>query len=101
MDVLLTFTGFHDPYTPGLVAGTEQPGPILSLLSNRRFDRVVLFSTPHVEAHTERTAQPLATQFPGVGVEVRHLPLYDPTDYRAILANLRAHGTQLLERHRG
>jgi hypothetical protein len=32
MDVLLTFTGFHDPYSKGLIGQDEQPGPILSLL---------------------------------------------------------------------
>jgi hypothetical protein len=36
MDVLLTFTGFHDPYFKGLVDQEEQPGPILSLLSLSR-----------------------------------------------------------------
>lgn len=39
MDVLLTFTGFHDPYFKGLVDEEEQPGPILTLLSTRSFDQ--------------------------------------------------------------
>jgi len=43
MDVLLTFTGFHDPYFKGLVDQEEQPGPILSLLSTRSFDHIFLF----------------------------------------------------------
>ncbi len=30
--LLLTFTGFQDPYSLGLVGEDEQPGPILSLL---------------------------------------------------------------------
>ena len=38
MNILLTFTGFHDPYTLGLIGGEEVPGPILSLLSVRTFD---------------------------------------------------------------
>ncbi len=46
MDVLLTFTGFHDPYFKGLVDQEEQPGPILSLLSMRSFDHIFLFDTP-------------------------------------------------------
>jgi len=33
MDVLLTFTGFHDPYFKGLIDQEEQLGPILSLLA--------------------------------------------------------------------
>jgi hypothetical protein len=38
MEVLLTFTGFHDPFSKGLIDQEEQPGPILSLLSVRKFD---------------------------------------------------------------
>jgi hypothetical protein len=52
MKVLLTFTGFHDPYVIGLVGQEEQPGPILSLVGARSFDRVILFSTPNTEKHT-------------------------------------------------
>lgn len=44
MNILLTFTGFHDPYAVGLVGQEEQPGPILSLVGARVFDRVILFS---------------------------------------------------------
>jgi hypothetical protein len=32
MNILLTFSGFQDPYTIGLVDQQEQPGPILSLV---------------------------------------------------------------------
>jgi hypothetical protein len=44
--VLLTFTGFQDPYALGLIGEEEQPGPILSLLASKSFDRIILFSTP-------------------------------------------------------
>ena len=52
MDILLTFTGFHDPYAVGLVGQEEQPGPVLSLVRVRSFDQVILFSTPGVEKNT-------------------------------------------------
>ena len=48
MRILLTFTGFHDPYAKGLVGEEEQPGPIISLLHARSFDLVYLLSTPAV-----------------------------------------------------
>jgi hypothetical protein len=47
MDILLTFTGFQDPYAVGLVDQQEQPGPILSLVGARSFDRIILFSRYH------------------------------------------------------
>lgn len=85
MKILLTFTGFNDPYSKSLVQGDEQPGPILSLLAARNFDCVVLLSTPSTATLTEATAKVVK----GVNVLVRSLHLPDPTDYLAILRELR------------
>lgn len=87
--VLLTFTGFHDPFASAGVAGSEQEGPVLSLLRAREFDSVILFSTPNTVDRTEETRRELSTRHPGVRVEVQHFPLEDPTDYFAILASMR------------
>lgn len=54
MRTLLTFTGFQDPYAKGPLAGNDQVGPILSLLSARPFERAVLRSTPNA---TQRPAR--------------------------------------------
>ena len=85
MKVLLTFTGWNDPYSRPLVAGAEQRGPILSLLAARKFDRVVLFATHSMAVSTQETADAIS----GVEVLVRPLHLPDPTDYLAILRELR------------
>ena len=89
MDVLLTFTGFHDPYAIGLIGQEEQAGPILSLVAAKHFDRVILFSTPKTERNTSATEGALHALYPAMGVEVRDIPLNDPTDYVAILRGLR------------
>src|SRR3989441_549525 len=91
MNILLTFTGFHDPYAIGLIGQQEQPGPILSLVGARSFDQVVLFSTPGTEKNTLATKEALRSLYPGLNVEIRDFPLGDPTDYIAILRGLRAH----------
>ncbi|MCK4412654.1 MAG: sigma 54-interacting transcriptional regulator [Candidatus Eisenbacteria sp.] len=88
---LLTFVGFHDPYSIGLVEGEEQPGPILSLLGERAFDRVILFDTPQTGSQTAATHEAIGARFPDLHVEVRDIPLEDPIDYLAILGNLRTH----------
>src|SRR6059036_1911082 len=75
MNILLTFTGFHDPYAIGLVGQEEQPGPILSLVGARSFDHVVLFSTPGAEKNTLATKEALRSLHPGLSVEVRDFPL--------------------------
>ena len=91
MEILLTFTGFQDPYSIGLVGQEERPGPILSLISVRSFDRVILFSTPNTASNTSATKSALQSSFPRVIVEAREIPLDDPTDYLAILKGLREH----------
>ena len=45
MRVLATYTGFHDPYSLGLVGEEQQAGPIISLVNARAFDHVVQIST--------------------------------------------------------
>lgn len=97
--MLLTFTGFHDPYSKGLVGQEDQPGPILSLLSARPFNVVVLFSTPSTEKITTETKAEVTRLMPGTEVEIRDIPLNDPTDYVAILRNLRQHIREILELH--
>ncbi len=97
MKILLTFTGFHDPYAVGLVGQDEQPGPILSLVGTRSFDRVILFSTPGTEKNTQATREALRSLHPELTVEVRDFPLADPTDYVAILRGLRAHLRDICE----
>ncbi len=86
---LLTFTGFHDPYSVGLVGQEQQPGPVLSLAMARPFDRIVLFSTPNVQRHTTETVEALKSACPKTVVSAIELPLPDPTDYVSILRNLR------------
>ena len=91
MNILLTFTGFHDPYAKGLIGEEEQPGPILSLLQVKPFSHVILFSTPNTENNTSSTEKVLKKMFPALIVEVKQLLLSDPTDYVAILRGLRSH----------
>jgi transcriptional regulator with AAA-type ATPase domain len=97
--ILLTFTGFHDPYAVGLVGQEEQPGPILSLVGVRSFDRVILFATPGTEKQTSATKEALRLLHPQVEVEVRDFFLSDPTDYPAILRGLRAHTQEICEKN--
>jgi len=99
-EVLLTFTGFHDPYAKGLVGRDEQPGPILSLIQAKQFDRVILFSTPNTTDVTGATVAAIEAMRLKIAVEVREVPLGDPTDYFAILRGLRGHIRYIVQRHR-
>jgi DNA-binding NtrC family response regulator len=89
MKILLTFTGFHDPYTVGLIGDEELPGPILSMAKHIRFEKIILLSTPRTGKNTNNTKQALESSQPNASVEVYDLPLGDPTDYLQILKELR------------
>lgn len=89
MNILLTFTGFHDPFAPTLVEGEETPGPILTLAASRPFDHIFLFSTPNAKNNTAGTADALGVRNPTSRVEVINLSLPDPTNYSQIFGGLR------------
>ena len=93
----LTFTGFHDPYAKGLLGDDDLPGPIVSLLQARSFDLVYLLATPNTERNTQATAAVLSN----IRLREVSLPLQDPTEYSAILKQLRGITTSIVEEFPG
>jgi DNA-binding NtrC family response regulator len=87
--VLLSFTGFHDPFAPSVVEGQMDAGPVLSVLAERKFDLVFLFSTPRTVEITEQTKTEITKRHKATEVEIIDLPLKDPTNYLGILRQLR------------
>ncbi|QTN31170.1 sigma 54-interacting transcriptional regulator [Akkermansiaceae bacterium] len=99
MKVLLTFTGFHDPFAASAATGEMRAGPILTVLAERSFDRVYLFSTPKTSEIGEKTATAITERHPGVMVEILGIPLKDPTNHLGILRQLRGHFKKLNASH--
>jgi hypothetical protein len=95
MKVLLTFTGFHDPFAASAATGEMRAGPILTVVAERSFDRVYLFTTPKAAEISEKTASAITERHPGVTVEILEVPLKDPTNYLGILRQLRSHFKRL------
>ncbi|MDD4018268.1 MAG: sigma-54 dependent transcriptional regulator [Kiritimatiellae bacterium] len=97
MKILLTFTGFHDPYCASVIDGAQQGGPILSMLEARSIDVIMLFNTPGATKHTEATLEALRKSYPNISLDVKELPnLADPTDHIQILRYLRNHTRNIL-----
>jgi len=97
MDVLLTFTGFHDPYFKGLVDQEEQPGPILSLLTTRSFGHIFLFDTPSTQRVTAETTNAITKLYSRSVVHVLDVNLSDPTNYQEIFKGLRTDLLRIIE----
>jgi DNA-binding NtrC family response regulator len=87
---LLTFTGFHDPFSKGLVGEEEQAGPIITLAREIQFNRVILFSTPGTSTNSAATKDALGQLSYKTVVSIEELPIIDPTDYEAIRQALQA-----------
>lgn len=99
MRILLSFTGFHDPFTDTALAGDSRAGPVLTVVAERPFDKVCLFSTPRLAAQAAETAAAIRERHAGIEVEVVDVPLTDPTDYLAILTQLRRQFRKLAATH--
>lgn len=74
-------------------------GPILTVVAERPFDRVYLFTTPKAAELSEQTAAVIHERHPGVSVKVLEVPLKDPTNYLGILRQLRSHFKQIHSTH--
>jgi len=98
MKILLSFTGFHDPYSDSVVTRTKQAGPILSMLEAKSFDGIILFNTPGTAKQTADTITAIKKMFPALTVEVKELvDLRNPTDHILILRYLRKYTGEILE----
>jgi transcriptional regulator with GAF, ATPase, and Fis domain len=78
-----------------------EAGPVLSVLSEREFDHVYLFSTPKTSEISEQTKKEISKRHKVTGVSVIDLPLKDPTNYLGILRQLRAKFQKINSVHPG
>lgn len=100
MEILLTFVGFHDPFSHTSLLGEHQAGPILTVVSERRFAKVCLFLTPRLSDQTHATKAAIAERHASIDVEIFDVPLADPTNYLGILRQLRKHFRTISRRRR-
>jgi transcriptional regulator with PAS, ATPase and Fis domain len=99
MKILLTFTGFHDPFAEVSASGEKESGPVLTVASEKAFDRVFLFSTPGTSEITQQTLAELQERHKGLAAEICDVPLRDPTNYLGILKQLRTHFKRIQGEH--
>jgi transcriptional regulator with GAF, ATPase, and Fis domain len=101
MNVLLTFTGFHDPFVETAGGIDSTTGPILTLVSEREFDAVYLFATPRLADRTLETQHAIRERKPAIKVSILEVPLKDPTNHSGILRQLRGHFRKISRQNPG
>jgi DNA-binding NtrC family response regulator len=92
---LLSFVSFRDPYYRESHDDGRLKGPVLTVIDERKFDRVVLFSRPHRREEVERTRAALRETHPKLKVEVVDTEIGDSTYHPRIVAALRRILTRL------
>src|SRR5262249_12819977 len=82
---LFAFVDLKDPFTAGEIAGEELPGPILSIMSARKFTSLFLFFTPHTRANALATSNEITRRYADCRVTAQELPVSDPKDYSSLM----------------
>src|ERR1700758_3401092 len=78
---LFAFVDLKDPFLAGEIAGEELPGPILSIMSARKFCSLFLFFTPHTRENAVATANEVTRRYADCRVTAYELAVSDPKDY--------------------
>jgi len=82
--ILLTSVGKQDPYNQ-----YQKPGPILSLLSEKSFDKIFLFSTSGTQKNAEDTSIIIKEKFKETNVEIIKTNIEDPYNYSFMIKEVR------------
>jgi len=90
LNSLFAFVDPKDPFAPGELAEEQFPGPILSILSAKKFDRIFLFYTPHTRKNAQETEAEALQRYPDCRITLHELPISDPKNYRVLIGLLRA-----------
>ncbi len=94
MEVLFSFTGNHDPYA----GSDDEYGPVLSLLQERKFDRVYLFCTGSDYMERARTVEKIGREELGCAdFRFIDLVLESVVDYEEIFRRLSSTIDQIME----
>ncbi len=81
MKILLSFIGNHDPFADG----KEKPGPILSVLQKRKFDKLILLFNNDKYWDTLIQTQKYCNQhYQQMKVEYREAKSLNPIDYNLV-----------------
>jgi two-component system response regulator PilR (NtrC family) len=85
---LFAFVDLKDPFAAGEIAGEQFPGPILSIMSARKFGSLFLFFTPHTRDNALATAEEITRRYAKCRVTAHELPVSDPKDYSSLMGSL-------------
>lgn len=81
MENLITFVGNRDPFVEDTYTGLDSDGPVLTLLKERKYDRIFLFSNKNVAIHAHQLQEEIKKRKLCAQIEKVYLEIIDPTSY--------------------
>lgn len=99
MDILFTFAGNRDPYNPEMVKGVFTDGPVLTLLTERSFHAIHIFTNPGSLPNAQRLQKEISRRKGDVRTRIHNIDIPDPTDYEALFLNMSARCREILEEY--
>ncbi len=99
MNILLTFAGVRDPFNAEMVQGSYTDGPVLSLLKERSFATIHIFTTPNTLVNARSLQTEIGKQWPEVPTHVVFIDIPDPTDYEALYLHMFRHCREIMAEH--
>lgn len=100
MNILLTFAGVRDPFNAEMVQGSYTDGPVLSLLQERSFATIYIFTTPNTLANSHALQTEIGKHWPDIRAYVVFIDIPDPTDYEALYLHMFRQSQTILAAHR-
>jgi len=100
MDILLTFAGNRDPFNLEVVKGVFTDGPVLTLLAERSFAAIHIFTTPNTLPNAQQLQQEIAARSGDCRTRIHNIDIPDPTDYEALFLRMSGLSREILEEYR-
>jgi len=99
MDILFTFAGNRDPYNPEIVKGVFTDGPVLTLLAERSFHAVHIFTNSSSLLNAQRLQQEISKRTRDVRTRIHNIDIPDPTDYEMLFLHMSARCREILDEY--
>jgi len=101
MDVLLTFAGNRDPFNPETIEGNFTDGPVLTLLNEKQFQHIYIFTTPNTLINAQGLRREITEKNHKNETRILNIDIPDPTDYEELYLHLYKRCQEIMTEHEG
>ncbi len=99
MDILLTFAGNRDPFNPETIRGVSSDGPVLTLLKERFFPWIYIFTTPNTLSNARSLKDEIAARASDIETHILNIDIPDPTDYETLFFHMNKLCQDIMAQH--